>query len=844
MPTRAMATLAALGAMAALPWTPAEASHAAFGRIDIYVVDKAFDLSEVTAAPRATTGPCSWLGKGKEQTGAATQVRLNPRGEWEELWVEFAPTASGQVDIDLQGEYYRPASKDDLRLVWADNVSVEGATIANGSFEEATDDGLPVGWRFTRKLARTRYSRDGTVAKFGKSCVAVWYGSQARQAFRVEEGRRYRVRAWFRVIEADPEQIRLAERIKSIVPHFGFYEQTVEIEFGDAASAQQAKVTALPLFNGHEWAVSSRWDDNNLDDLKMRQVLERHGYRGNFYINGPGRGFHGNPYGLTAAGQGSDIHKQLLPGGNAIGAHSWTHPMLAHCSRNRIFEEAMRCRAHLESVADAPVCSYAFSFCNFTNSLDGPGVHLDIADVLTRCGFHHVANARFARGLDLSLPVSWLLPSDGKPIDATFARLLRNTHAQAGSPNISFDMHVWYRTPEAWRRFEAQLSKYGRNPKWWYCNQNEYAAYRHQFLLTRMRPQRHGRTLRVVMARPCLRDLNHAVPLTLEVTGPARAVRAGRAACDVVERSDTATRFHLGHDPSQRLPAKFGWIRNDDNRSEPNDSDRDEDFPALSGLLHKQGNALRLVLRNGARSALTNVRITYRQPLAWNDGVVVRHVGEIAEGQYRDSLPMTLARPDYKYRSHVSFHAAQVDFDCNGRAGRLYLTCRAPGLAPDPSYPHQGFLRLGPIPENEFDLARAATLAKGAGTWVLASGKELTWTRVDPARSASLDVEVIYTTGSWRPRGPNAGVYLLRSTVKSPDAREVAVHYPGHAVPAVFVNGERVEKPTVPLRAGGNRLLLACRCRDGFSPANAGVFLRLTRPKGRDRLTDLEFVPE
>ena len=125
-------------------------------------------------------------------------------------------------------------------------------------------------------------------------------------------------------------------------------------------------------------------------------------------------------------------------------------------------------------------------FCNFTNAMEGDHVRLDIADVLMRSGFYHVANGRFTHGLELAMPVSWILPADGRPIDDAFATFLRNKSIKKANPNISFDMHVWYRTPEAWRNFEAQLDKYGRNPKWWYCNQNEYAAYRYQFLNTKV----------------------------------------------------------------------------------------------------------------------------------------------------------------------------------------------------------------------------------------------------------------------------------------------------------------------------------------------------------------------
>ena len=55
----------------ALPVVPAlpQARQAQSGRIDIYVVDQAFDLSQARGSRGARVTACSWLGEGKELTG-------------------------------------------------------------------------------------------------------------------------------------------------------------------------------------------------------------------------------------------------------------------------------------------------------------------------------------------------------------------------------------------------------------------------------------------------------------------------------------------------------------------------------------------------------------------------------------------------------------------------------------------------------------------------------------------------------------------------------------------------------------------------------------------------------
>ena len=62
----------------------------------------------------------------------------------------------------------------------------------------------------------------------------------------------------------------------------------------------------------------------------------------------------------------------------------------------------------------------------------------------------------------------------------------------------------------------------GRRPRWWYCNQGEYAAYRHQFLHTKLERRvdpGSPEELVIVLSRPGPADLNDPVPLTFEVEG-------------------------------------------------------------------------------------------------------------------------------------------------------------------------------------------------------------------------------------------------------------------------------------------------------------------------------------
>lgn len=91
------------------------------------------------------------------------------------------------------------------------------------------------------------------------------------------------------------------------------YEQRITVRFRDAEAAALASFALVPLYNGHKRAVSCRWDDNwTSDNPKTRDVMQRFGIRGTWYLND--RRFHsGMPDGV-----GEDylpVAKRLLNGG-------------------------------------------------------------------------------------------------------------------------------------------------------------------------------------------------------------------------------------------------------------------------------------------------------------------------------------------------------------------------------------------------------------------------------------------------------------------------------------------------------------------------------------------------
>ena len=631
-----------------------------------------------------------------------------------------------------------------------------------------------------------------------------------------------------------------------------YYTQEVRVVFAEAEAAAAASIEILPLYRGKEWAISARWDDNVLTDLKMRAVMEKHGYRGTFYLTDPASHYYGPDYGYFAEGQPySGMPARLLAGGNSVGAHSLTHPFLAHVSRNRMFEEVLGCRVKQEEASGSPVASYSFSFCNFRNAFEGDAVQADVAEALRRAGLYHIANHWFHSAWEEKadrprFEQSALLPGDGKEIDDAFSEYLADERRRESDPNISFCMHVWYTDEEAWRKFEGQLAKYGGRKEWWYCHQAEYAAYRYQYRNTRITgridPARPAELI-VALYRPDPRDLNDPVPLTLAVSG-AESIREVRCGSARVERLPGSGRFDLHHDREREVPRRFGRVANPGNETAfaaPPDGGR---MPFLKGGVWYAGSGVGVILQNTGKEEIRDIRITYRLPLRWKKGTIRRRMDPLGAGaSWRDAVKLGPATTDYKYRVGEAFYVAQVDFRRQGEAGRLYLTCREPRPGPDGSYPAGGFRVLGPLPRDlvaEGDLAariaRAEEIEEGHDP---GDGVVRKWFRPDPAEAARFDPEIVRTTGK---DGPPEGCFILRSSLGSKKKRAVQFICRKECVKAIYLNGRAIGGFRATLKKGANGLVIHYDSGSApFLPDHYGAFFRVADPETGARISEVSY---
>jgi len=649
--------------------------------------------------------------------------------------------------------------------------------------------------------------------------------------------------------------------------YMDYYTQTITVEFANDGAARAARIEILPLYHGYQWAILTRWDDNILTDLKMREVLQKYGYRGTFNLNGTDFDYYGPSYGLIAAGDYASLGRELLPGRNSIGGHTLTHPFLTAQCRNEIFHQIMGVRADRENSTDSPINAFAVPFLDWSNKMEGDAVHRDIAEILRRSGYYHVEETEFNRldnGTEFKRPfsVSNLLPPDGAPINDAFHKFLADKSLQRREPNICFDMHVWYTTDSAWARFENQLERYGHNPEWWYCNQNEYAAYRYQYLHSRVDQAVSGRVVTLKLVRPILMDLNNDIPLTFAIKGVPSAkvvqVICSRSLVKALPETHGEYGFDLYHSESQGLPKAIGYVRNDDNHKTLMAKDTTQSLPGLAALLSASGDTLTFKVKNNSGKDSRNARIAYRLPLEWKPGVVKGFIPDIASGsEWQGTIMMDpdTTHGSFKYTSGTSYYIGQLDFKSSESWNRLYASCEVPEANYDHSYPRDGFHLLGPVTADLQSVEKlAATIAgrKVVPRRVKIRGGELEWRRINTTETSVLDPEVIYTHGE--PRSYHREYYLLLTELFSDRAQRLGFLENHGQILEVFLNGTQIYDKKLPLRKGNNDLLIVTYAGEKGSPAQAGggtfsakdygTFFRLVEPHGNHRVTSVRYSPE
>ena len=650
------------------------------------------------------------------------------------------------------------------------------------------------------------------------------------------------------------------------------YGQLLVLDMGSPEAARAVSVTVAPLYRDAKWAVTQRWDDNLVDSLRVRDLLNRNYMHGTFYMNASDAWYSNESRYPFSGDLRQELGRALLKGGHSIGGHSLTHNFMPDLNRQEIFWELMGIRIDREVNTQSPVDSFVFPFTTFQNAFEPQAVHADIASSLRRSGYLHVGNQYFnlLSKQPTGLLTSWLLPCDGKlPIDPAIRKLLQEDKQRAKEPDFCFCMHAW---PANWGgqgfpKLAEEFRHWRGRGIWWYAQANELASYRYQAAHGDLQVRVEGRKIYVAVDRFEPWDLGDAVPLTVKLSNLAgltvTATLDAAPAKLSLDRDKQSLLVELPHSPGHGMPALYDWHRNHSNKPTGLDEKGRGFIQGLASRLWLADGQLHLRLVNQGPS-LDQLRLAWRLPVGWALPPKL-HRAHLGPGQSWD-LDLDLV-PEGTLLQHDGrfFAAAQLDALRGTQRLRLYSDVRADNPPRDPSYPKGGFAVLGPLPASRSDYTeslfarRTLTRKVPRPSETPFEGETDHWQECPEALQEPLHPEIIPAGALMAPRTFytwDSSVfydkghrlhYLLMSDVYSPVSRTAHVLMPPLTVRRLYLNRKRVKGLRLALKAGLNRLAMdyAAGTADSegmanFNERNYGPYFRLTDAAGR-RLNDIRY---
>ena len=112
--------------------------------------------------------------------------------------------------------------------------------------------------------------------------------------------------------------------------------------------------------DGKHKALTVSYDDGQLHDLRLLEILNKHGIKGTFHLNS---GILGKD-GFVAREQVAEVYA-----GHEVSVHSLTHPFLDRVSDEEVVYEIVEDRKNLESLCGYPVRGMSYPYGTYTEAL-------------------------------------------------------------------------------------------------------------------------------------------------------------------------------------------------------------------------------------------------------------------------------------------------------------------------------------------------------------------------------------------------------------------------------------------------------------------------------------------
>lgn len=573
---------------------------------------------------------------------------------------------------------------------------------------------------------------------------------------------------------------------------------TLTVEFHSSADAQSAQMETLELPPGKTLAVASRWDDTNGDHYFMTEALAENGWKGTFYLNRVDDHYRDR------------VVKFMVQNGCSVGSHTNNHPWLGSLVPNAVWQEIAENRVSLEAALDLPVSTFTFPF-SLPGTLNDPDFEQKIGQMLVRAGINGLAEppkVQERAKLDPKECVTcWLFRADDanpqlEVFNRTFDQGVEELEAGnlgAMGPFFVLGVHSWQKKsgPDGFQRLSKILATKAHDPAIWYCNVDEYCAWRHNFLNAQISRKSTGKkTVEFTIKRATPASVGACVPCGLKITPAPKSVSVKGRPLDV----DPDGTFLL---PAKNdLPKKIGLMTAETGFTS-------EKFPGLTiqtgvdlekNVLHCEVSA-----ENGKPE---NLVCTVRLPLRWKNGVQVKPVRLPAKGKTAFDLPLGELDEDPVNACDALYVVNQCDFKLDGEPMRVYSTVTLDQPEIQQAVPRTTAMTVGVCSEKFFDAEKLAASSRPNAELQDLGDEEFTkWVPCD--RSGKILPYVMECHIEW---SGGMAVYAVQFEADAQNAADCMFKVTDpYNMKNVFLNGEPVEVHhhgiTLKAQPGVNRLI-------------------------------------
>lgn len=227
---------------------------------------------------------------------------------------------------------------------------------------------------------------------------------------------------------------------------------------------------------GKSKAMTLSYDDGVKQDIRLIEIMSKHGLKGTFNINA---GFiwdgTGKPISVNRTLTKEDMQKLYIPSGNEVAVHTYTHPTLVEMPREQITYHILRDRMELEDIFGTMIRGMAYPNGPFNDK---------VVECAKACGIAYARTVICTEQYEI--PSDWLrLPTTchhNNPRLFELAEEFLNIEERALRNYPCKLFYLWghayeFDKDDNWERIEQFAEKVGGRDDIWYATNLEIHDY-------------------------------------------------------------------------------------------------------------------------------------------------------------------------------------------------------------------------------------------------------------------------------------------------------------------------------------------------------------------------------